>query len=233
MRVTWSRFRSSWGRSYAPGEHVTIVGPTGQGKTTLAVELVEPRRHVLFLATKPEDPIVGELERSGWRVTRELEIRTVNGRIIDRRLVYWPPAGRLGEVRVKQAEAMHRALDYVYRSRNWTVLADETVWLADDLRLEDDITTLLYQGRTLGISFVALAQRPAWVPRACYSQASHLFLFATSDRDDLRRLADIGGSKVEEIRMLLPTLQKYEFLYYGTRTGALLISKVERRKAAK
>lgn len=124
---------------------------------------------------------------------------------------------------------MRHAFTYAYRSGGWCVFADETIWLADDLKLKDELDMLLYQGRTLGVSMICAGQRPAWVPRACYSQADHIFLFQTNDREDILKLADIGGSNVERIRAVVPTLspQEHEFVYIGTRTGILLRSAVE------
>ncbi len=237
-RVSWERFRERFRRSFRQGEHVTILGPTRSGKTLLASEVADCRGYILFLATKPRDPLIAALRRRGYIVSDRLEFRRdpETGELLDRRVVYWPRpvqahGGKgLRELRAEQAAAVRRALEYVYRVGRWCVVADETVWLADDLGLADELTMLLYQGRTLEVSMICCAQRPAWVPRACYSQADHIFLFQTSDREDLKRLGDVGGANVDRIRALVPTLntRRHEFLYVGTRTGVLLRSQVER-----
>jgi hypothetical protein len=237
--VPWDSFYASFARGFRQGDHVTILGPTRSGKTHLGLRIIELRSYVLFLATKPRDPLISALRRDGYRIQSRLEVRRDpdTGRPVDRRIVYWPIHGSererhelsLRALRDLQAAHMRHAFTYAYRSGGWCVFADETIWLADDLKLKDELDMLLYQGRTLGVSMICAGQRPAWVPRACYSQADHIFLFQTNDRDDILKLADIGGSNVERIRAVVPTLspQEHEFLYIGTRTNILLRSAVE------
>lgn len=235
VRMPWGKFKRAWAETFKQGDHVTIIAPTGWGKTTLAVEIVEPRTYVLFLATKPQDPIITALKKHGWRVTHKLDIQhTSDGKVVDRRLVYWPVVSKkdrdLSTVRFEQATEIQKAFNYVYKAGEWCVLADETIWLADGLKLEPEIETILFQGRTLGVSLISLAQRPAEVPRACYSQANHVFLSKTSDKYDMRRLSDIGGGQSSEIQQILPTLQKYDFLYYNKDNDVLMIVRVDRPK---
>src|SRR3954471_22907642 len=52
--VPWHDFASSF--TFKQGEHCTLVGTTGSGKTTLARELLLPQRdYVVVLGTKAED----------------------------------------------------------------------------------------------------------------------------------------------------------------------------------
>jgi DNA helicase HerA-like ATPase len=218
---------------------VTVLGPTGAGKTTLLIELAEARPYTIFIATKTRDPLIGDLQRRGWRVLyglRDLRaLRYVDGKLVpaDRHLVFWPStAGSIRERRSTQGEQIRGALDQVFASGGWTVAADETLWLAQELRLEPELRALWHQGRSAGLTLLAATQRPAWVPRAAYSQASYLFMFSTSDAADLKRLSDIGGGvDTRRLGREVQRLGRYEFAAVAPRERppVLVRSKVNRR----
>lgn len=228
---------------------MTILGPTQSGKTTLALEVLEARDHILFLATKREDPLIAGLAAQGYRISDRLDIRVRDGKVIDRKFVFWPVKTTVGdgararrmsmdEFREYQRREVKRALNYVWHTRRWAVFADETVWLSEKgeggLGLGSDLNTLWYQGATARISLIAATQRPSWIPRAAYSSPEHLFFFSTSDAADLDRLSDIGaGVDKKSLEHLIVNLRRHEFLYFRPRERPPLLvrSKVELGRA--
>jgi hypothetical protein len=234
-RVPWANFAPLFAAEFRQGQHVTIIGPNGLGKTTLALRIADVRSYVLFLATKKTDPMYDELEHEWhYRRLRELaELEVVDGRPRYSRYLYHPVfAGTLRERRTRQARAISRALNYAFDAGGWCVVADELHWLIDKLSLGDELEAYWYQARTENVTLIGCAQRPAWVPRAAYSQAKHIFLFKTADRDDVRRLGDIAGADVDRVRYEVAHLEPFEFLYIqphvpGRPEGVLLRSKVE------
>jgi len=213
-RMEWSAFLD-W-LSWRQGEHVTLIGPTGQGKTTLAIELLPVRKWVVMFATKPKDRTLDGLRREGWYVTAEWPAPA-----LERRVILWPPAAKL-DSRRDQVAAFGEALEAIYRTGAWCIYADELAYLTDELRLEPELRMMWQQGRSLGISLVAGFQRPANVPLLAYSQATHLFLWRTNDGRDLKRLQEVSG--VVDLRTMLATVQsldRHEALYVNTRTGAM------------
>lgn len=88
-RLPWDEFlagRFVWNQ----GEHVTLIGPTGSGKTTLALALLPMRRYVLAFGTKPKDRTLDTLVRqAGWKrvQTWEKMPRVIRGAC---RVVFWP-----------------------------------------------------------------------------------------------------------------------------------------------
>src|SRR2546423_5303392 len=79
-RVPWGSFAPLFRGEFRQGQHVTIIGPNGLGKTTLALRVADARSYVIFLATKRRDPLYDELVRE-WgyrRVTSLAAIETVD-----------------------------------------------------------------------------------------------------------------------------------------------------------
>jgi hypothetical protein len=215
---------------FKQGDHVTILGPTKSGKTTLALDVVEIRSYVLGIFTKPEDPLLDDVRRRGWRYTHKLDIQVQDGVVQDRRVAYHPVyrSGTIRQKEQRQAVAVQAAADYVFDAGKWCVFVDEGVWVTQHLGLARELQAFWYQGRTSDISLVLLAQRPAWVPRAAYSQAEHVFFFHTSDREDQKRFADLGGGvDTDAVRALVAGLARHEFLYVAPHEGTLLRSKVQ------
>jgi hypothetical protein len=215
---------------FKQGDHVTILGPTKSGKTTLALDVVEIRDYVLGVFTKPDDPILDELAGRGWRTTKKLDIQVQDGVVVDRRVAFHPVfrSGTIREKEVRQAVACRAAFDYVFDVGKWCVFVDEGVWMTQHLGLARELQAFWYQGRTSDISLVLLAQRPAWVPRAAYSQAEHVFFFHTADRDDQKRFADLGGGvDTDAVRALVAGLERHQFLYVAPHEGTLLRATVE------
>jgi hypothetical protein len=207
------------------------VGPTGAGKTHLALEIAEIRSYVLFLACKPRDPLISELKARGYHEIREgkLEIPYADGRPQYTRVVYWP---RFSEKITKndqdkerqlQSQAMRQAFAYARRNGSWALVIDEGTWVCRDLNLQRLADSMYFQGRTLGVSVILSTQRPAWVGQYAFSQADHVFLFQTAHREDLKSLGDIAGVDTMAVREIVSQLddRNHEVLYVNVRSREL------------
>lgn len=220
-RKSWADFLDGW--DWRQGEHVSLIGPTGTGKSTLALAILPRREYRCIIVTKPADETVTDLD--GYEVVRKWDPNLKKHHAY----VLWPNISTMDKQNAQRL-LIRSALRDMYASGSWCVFADEVSYLARDLRLTRELKMLWLQGRSLGISMVAATQRPAWVPLEMYSQASHLFLWKDNDARNVRRLVEIGGTvdhrQLEAALASLDAMQ-HEVLYVGTRTGELVITKAE------
>jgi hypothetical protein len=221
--LEWDAFldRFQWDQ----GEHVTLIGTTGCGKTTLGLELIEQRDYPLIVATKPsgEDAVLEELARKrDWHVCTELPLPNP---AIHRKVIFWPSWRRIQEV-PQQREQIRDLLYTVWERGSHCVYLDELRWVSESLKLKPILEVYWQQGRSLGISFVTNTQRPAWVPRVAYSQAEHVFLWRTRDPVDLHSLSGMGQVDPQHLRRGLRTLGRHDFIYANHDEGDLVQSRV-------
>jgi hypothetical protein len=219
------------------GQHVSIFGPNGSGKTTAMLGLCGHPGHrpVVLVATKHRDDLIRRQQQRGWTVCQTLEQveRACDGTFADRWLrwkepeqieqealvVFWPQtAESIKQRRVELGEKVGALLDYAYARGDITIALDEALYVSDDLRLKPNLNACLHEGRASGLSLLVASQRPSWLPRSAYSAPTYLLMFSTNDPDDLKRLGDIGGGlDAKMLRRELQLLDEHEFLFVAPR----------------
>lgn len=181
---------------WRPGEHVAIVGDTGTGKTFLMSKLVQLRKYVVFLRTKPDDNNFPGFER----------IRVAQG------MDHWDAERLLLEPKLsQQAKEVWQALKNVWVHGGWTLAVDELWYIEKRLGLREPVENLLTQGRSKKITVMVGMQRPAWVSRFGIAEATHVFSFRTEGRDT-KTLAE---STTPKIALALESLQGHDFVYFN------------------
>lgn len=222
--ISWDNVRSTIGQNWRQGEHVSIIGPTGCGKTTLESRMLDVRDSVVVFVTKIHDNTIAKDFPGYERIEKWPPPKAWMNKVL-----LWPkPDGTIRETYQKQRNIFKHALDSIFRELNWCVVFDEQHYMCKQLGLDVENAMLLQQGRSSGLSVVNGTQRPSWVPVVTYSSATHAMIWRTTYRDDLRRLAELGGVNMRELQSNLLTLDKHSFVYVNTRKGDIMRSRVER-----
>lgn len=208
----WDQFKA--GFIWKQGEHLAAIAPTGAGKTTLFSELMPYRAWNIVFGTKPADDSYDKILRSGYkRIESVREIRSFH-----QNYMLWPKQRKtIPETMVAQRAAFREAMDFIVQQKAWTVWVDESKYISEMLKLKTELTYMLEQLRSINATIICGAQRPAFLPLSVLSNSTHVFLWKTTNRDDAKKLADIGGIDHREIMQELQTLGRYEFLYIKTR----------------
>lgn len=193
--------RDYW--DYTPGEHVSLIQPTGGGKTYLAFQLLAVTPvPATALVMKPRDAVP-----SAW--TRRLGWKEISS---------WPPPARLpwqdrppgytlwprqSLTDLEADDALLKrqfsaALLHAYRHGDQIVFADEIAGLCE-LALQRHLKALWMRGKGMGAALWAATQKPSGdqggppVPTYLYSAPDHLFLGHDPTRANRRRFGEIGG----------------------------------------
>jgi hypothetical protein len=211
--VPWEAFKANHFR-WRQGEHVAAIAPTGAGKTTLMRALLDYRGYSIYFGTKPDDKLYRDIMRDGFKRVESIdEIKPW-----DNRIILWPRQRRtINETMRAQQSAFRDAMDMIVNQKSWTAWFDECKYMSQQLKLANELTYCLEQLRSIGGTTISGAQRPVWLPRSVLSNASHVFLWRTNDREDARRLADIGGIDARAVAEEAKTLGKHEFIYLYAR----------------
>jgi energy-coupling factor transporter ATP-binding protein EcfA2 len=221
---------------YDYDEHVLILGPTGSGKTRMALDALgvvsTEKNPAIVFAMKPKD---GTLEK----FAEAHEFQTVQ---------YWPPpvskwrpkkpSGYLLKpphnmrdiywTRQKHHDVFQEAILDSYAKGRRIIFADETYSLTHELQLGDELVTLWTKGRSMKTAVWAASQRPAFIPTWAYSQSTHFFISYDPDRRSRKRYEEISGVDPDIIREGTDALGEFEWLYVkaaGRRSTVCIVGK--------
>jgi hypothetical protein len=233
--------------NYEAGQHVTIIGKTGSGKTFLGFQLlgasISKDRPGIVLVMKPRDATV-----TSWAKRLNLRRTAVWPPPYTRRK-YDPPRGwvlwpKLGDYD-RDDDVLRTQFDRCFRDsysqaagrnpQDRIIFADEVVGIAKDLKpesrgdpnLEQGLRRLWMRGRSLGLGVWAATQRPFDAPLLAYQAPSHVFLGQEPDERNRLRLGEISGYDSALIRTIVDpasgVMGRHQFLYLGRDTQTMAI----------
>lgn len=220
--------RDVW--DYAPGEHVTILAPTGNGKTHLAFQLLgvtaTPELPAVVFVMKPRDETVTKFaKKHKFRTVRDWPPSTLKTMIQKPPgWVLWPVETNDPDIDDARHEVIFRkAIRDNYKRGNRIIFADETYSLENELGQKDDLRRVWTKGRSMRAGLWAASQRPVWISRWAL-QAHHLFLANDPDVAMQKRYGEIGGGiDPDAVRFTVSRLKRYEFVYINREERAMCI----------
>jgi hypothetical protein len=192
------------------GEHVSVIGDTGSGKTFLISRLVQARAYVTILRTKPDDIVFPGFTKK--TSARSMDNLSTNHILLE------------PEYDHQQREAAACLLK-AWRQGGWTIVVDELLYI-ERLKLTKSVERLLTQGRSKAISTVIGMQRPVAITRFAISQSTHVFCFQLEGRD----IVTMAESTSPRIRQPLEALDnsKHDFVYFNRRTRQIITGNANR-----
>lgn len=215
-----SRFR------YRPGEHVTFLGPTGAGKTTLAMQLLDavarPELPAVNLVMKPRDETARKFTKTagfktvrGWPAVKVPFVQKPRGYTV------WPKHAFDPDIDdPRHSELFRRVILDSYKRGDRILFGDELYSLANELGLARPLVTVWTKGRSMDCGLWGASQRPTHIPLWAYSQAHHLFLHHDPDERARDRYKEIGGVNPDLVKEILARLPKFHWLYLRRDDGA-------------
>lgn len=223
----WDEFLN-YDFEWRQGQHITLIAPTGQGKTTLELNILNRRGHILFLSTKDQDETQEELGPLGFKFARTIKDISTD---VSTRWVINPGGLKKGEsaddMKDRQRPIYREAILMAYHQGKWCLIVDEGRYICDYLKLKDEVTLVYLQGRSYKLSVVMGTQRPRFVPLESFDQATHLFFWKDNDLGNIDRISELASLRRDQVRDIVPRLEEFQFLYCNTRNDLMVISKVE------
>lgn len=210
-------FLRAFGHDYAPGQHLTMIGPTQRGKTTLCLQLlrevISPEHKCVILAGKPpgRDKVMAQAAKD------------LNLRIISEWPPDWSPRDRkrngyvLRPKHSREPEETDRNLRNHYREAildNYNsspkkpviTVVDETAHVQYDLKLKKEVEAPLMRGAPVNAVW-SLVQRGRYISYHVYDAPEHIFIFHDPDRSNQERYSEIGGVDPKWMQYELEGLQ--------------------------
>ncbi len=197
------------------GHHVTIIGETYGGKSTLAGEGLLPHRTFLLVNRSKMDPVRRQVKypvdvvSKSHRVLMDVRYNRIELRPS-------PPTIE------NQSREFYLALQMVWRQGGWTVYDDEEWFLEEKLGLRPAIEMLLTQGGGKGITMVMAAQRPTQMSRFVISQSAHVICFGVEGRE-AKTIADATSPRMGDA---VEQLEEYHFAWYYRPKRGIFVGKL-------
>jgi len=232
-----AEFIAEFGPNLKPGDHVSLIGPTGRGKSTLWGQVMPACTQfdtAVIMAPKGKDPAYASLGHptSQWppKINVEEKIKIWLG-YPDRHHEIRPKVWRI-EVGVKKPEDMEKLVG-VYRrvlgmtytrgeneKKSVMLVVDDSKFVCRDKDMLKAVVDCLMIGRSKKVSIVNNFQRPGLgVPREGLDQITHAIIAKNRDRDTAKRLTEISGAvDPKELEAVFGNLGYHEAVWVNGRT---------------
>jgi hypothetical protein len=239
-------FVQRFAKEYTPS-HLTMIGPTQRGKTTLCFQLLgaihkaHPNMSVVVLhgKIKGRDPTMEEwAKKNNYRIIRQYPPspsarpkhwkRNVNGYIL-RPLKKGdiPASEEEKQLKTEYAKALRANYHFTHKKKVKITLVDERAQADKDLRLTDQLDAPLQRGLPHNPEWNNI-QRGAWVSYHCYDAPEHMFIYHDDHESNRKRYSEFGCADPEVIFRLVSKLKTKKSKTGGTISQCLYMRRSDR-----
>jgi hypothetical protein len=238
-------FVADFAENYTPS-HVTFIGPTQRGKTTLCFQLLHAvlEKHkgwkVVFLhgKIKGRDHTIEEWsKKSNYRIVRQWPPgpairpkhwkRNTNGYIL-RPLKKDDISAKEEEKLLTTQFASSIRSNYHYTGKQVRItVVDERAQADKDLRLTTDLDAPLQRGLPHNPEWNSI-QRGKWVSYHTYDAPEHIFIYKSDDSSNVERYSELGCADPEVIERVLKKLKTEKVETGGTISQCLYLRRSDR-----
>lgn len=219
-----------FGKEYSPGQHVTILGPSGRGKTKVAGQMLLTviRKHpnlytvymlhgkikgrdqtIVKLADAAHMQIIREGEPNWWQRYRRKYWRKYKTGYVIR------PLDKPGEsIRAENAtlsrefgRTLHRGY-HANRKHPVILIVDEAHQTQVELKLKTECEGPLMRGRP-DCGEWSLLQRGRFASQHVYDEAEWVLIFFDPDKTNQERYSEIGGVDPQFLKYLSTQLETH------------------------
>jgi energy-coupling factor transporter ATP-binding protein EcfA2 len=207
--------------SHSPGEHVTIIGRTGSGKSTLGYQLLgaaHSRRHpAAVILSKPKDLTTNKAARkyglkftSRWPAPRSFfQTNPPFSHVLRPRFTYDDDKDRF-----EHTEVFKGLLKDTYQRGHRTVYAPDLYGLLErQPDLESHFVTAWLNWRSNDADLWVDSQKATHIPLLAFNQPTHMFLFRETDKKGRERFDQFGGFDSKLVERANMALRPHEALY--------------------
>lgn len=205
------------------GEHLTIIGPTGSGKTTLGLELLRSMPYVAIIGTKQRDSTLETFARNNpkYRTVKEYKWG-IKEKTLGDHLIVWPKLVKDAGDISKQSIPIRNSLNLMFFQGGWSVFADELWALTDRLKLGGVLQSYWSQGRSSGLSIIGCVQRPVSIPRMAFSEPRYLLIGQMEDKRDVETVSQGTNIPQRELATEVDKLSRHSFLFYNRNSREII-----------
>lgn len=200
--LTYQDFLSLLPHEWIQSQHLTIGGPTGSGKSSLASDVLTVRTYVVAISNKKSDETLEKRFKGNSKFTLSNRFPPMSYRV--HRVLFWikPDADKMENDYPRQRDLIRGVVSHCFKVGGWSVYFDDLFAISDTLGMKKFIQWMYTNLRSNMNTIIACLQRPAWVPVEAVNQVDHFLMLRFHDERDIERIASCFGLSPKELASL-------------------------------